>query len=224
METDIKIALADDEALFRKGIEMILRRKKNIKIINDFANGKELLLYLKNCNNLPDIIIVDINMPVMNGVETAKAIHTEFPDIKVIALTSYDSIGFVTNMIEVGAASYLVKNTSPTELITAIEEVYSTGFYYNEMVLKVINEYLAAPRRPRSRLCDEQLTNRELEVLKLVCKQHSAAEIAEKMFVSIRTIEGHRANLLRKTQCKNVIGLIAYALINNYVSIEDLQV
>jgi DNA-binding NarL/FixJ family response regulator len=126
-------------------------------------------------------------------------------------------------MIDVGAASYLVKNTTPQELMTTINEVYANGFYYNDEVLQVIHEYLISPKKKvKSRYLDEQLTNREVEVLKLICKQYSGAEIAEKLFLSTRTVEGHRNNLLRKTECKNMIGLIIYAINNEYVTLESL--
>ncbi|MFD2603438.1 response regulator transcription factor [Flavobacterium suzhouense] len=223
---NIKIALADDEVLFRKGISFLLQRKKNIDIIFEASNGEELVSFLReNAGNgtNPDIIIIDLKMPVLNGVEATRIIHDEFPDIKIIALTSYNTRSFVANMIEVGAASYLVKNTTPQELMTTITEVYDNGFYYNDDVLQVIHEYLISPKKKtKSRYLDEQLTNREIEVLKLICKQHSGAEIAEKLFLSVRTVEGHRNNLLRKTECKNMIGLIIYAINNEYVTLESL--
>lgn len=223
---NIKIALADDEVLFRKGISFLLQRKKNIDIIFEASNGEELVCFLRenaiNGTN-PDIIIIDLKMPVLNGVEATRIIHDEFPGIKIIALTSYNTRSFIANMIEVGAASYLVKNTTPQELMTTITEVYDNGFYYNDDVLQVIHEYLISPKKKtKSRYLDEQLTNREIEVLKLICKQHSGAEIAEKLFLSVRTVEGHRNNLLRKTECKNMIGLIIYAINNEYVTLDSL--
>lgn len=223
---NIKIALADDEVLFRKGIAFLLQRKKNIDIIFEGSNGQELISFLReNSHNgtNPDIIIIDLKMPIINGVEATKIIHEEFPEIKIIALTSYNTKSFIANMIDVGAASYLVKNTTPQELMTTISEVYTNGFYYNDDVLQVIHEYLISPKKKvKSRYLDEQLTNREVEVLKLICKQFSGAEIAEKLFLSTRTVEGHRNNLLRKTECKNMIGLIVYAINNEYVSLESL--
>jgi len=223
---NIKIALADDEVLFRKGIAFLLQRKKNIDIIFEACNGEELVSFLRENNHNgtnPDIIIIDLKMPVLNGVEATKIIHDEFPDIKIIALTSYNTKSFIANMIDVGAASYLVKNTTPQELMTTITEVHANGYYYNDDVLQVIHEYLISPKKKvKSKYLDEQLTNREVEVLKLICKQYSGAEIAEKLFLSTRTVEGHRNNLLRKTECKNMIGLIIYAINNEYVTLESL--
>jgi DNA-binding NarL/FixJ family response regulator len=223
---NIKIALADDEVLFRKGISFLLQRKKNIDIVFEASNGEELVCFLrenKHNNTNPDIVIIDLKMPVLNGVEATKIIHEEFPEVRIIALTSYNTKSFIANMIDVGAASYLVKNTTPQELMTTINEVYANGFYYNDEVLQVIHEYLISPKKKiKSRFLDEQLTNREIEVLKLICQQYSGAEIAEKLFLSARTVEGHRNNLLRKTECKNMIGLIIYAINNEYVTLEGL--
>ena len=222
----IKIALADDEVLFRKGIAFLLQRRKNIDIIFEASNGEELVAFLRenhvNGTN-PDVIVIDLKMPVLNGVEATKIIHAEFPEIKVIALTSYNTKSFVANMIDVGAAAYLVKNTTPQDLLTTINEVYENGFYYSDEVLQIIHEYVASPKKKnKSKYLEEQLTNREVEVLQLICRQYSGAEIAEKLFLSARTVEGHRNNLLRKTECKNMIGLIIYAITNEYVTLESL--
>lgn len=222
MSNNIKIVLADDEALFRKGIAFILEKQKNIDVLFEASNGQELITFLSEQVSLPDIVIVDLKMPVLNGVETTKILRSTYPDIKIIALTSYHTKSFIANMIDVGAVSYLVKNTTPQELITTINEVYTTGFYYNEYVLQIIHECIIPKKKTKSRFDDEQLTNREVEVLKLICKQYSGIEIAEKLFLSSRTVEGHRNNLLRKTECKNMIGLIIYAIQNEYVSMENL--
>lgn len=226
MGDTIRIALADDEVLFRKGISFILQRKKGIDVIFEASNGEEMVSFLRENrrnNSNPDIVIMDLKMPVLNGVEATRIIHEEFPEIKIIALTSYNTKSFIANMIDVGAASYLVKNTTPQDLLTTIHEVYENGFYYNDDVLQVIHECLISPKKKsKSRFLEEQLTNREVEVLKLICKQNSGAEIAEKLFLSIRTVEGHRNNLLRKTECKNMIGLIIYAINNEYVTIDSL--
>lgn len=225
MSSQIKIALVDDEALFRKGISFLLQRKKNIEIVFEASNGQELITYLKEEEerNHPDIIILDLKMPLLNGVEATKIIHNDYPGIRIIALSSYDTKSFIANMIDVGASAYVAKNTTPQELLTTINEVYTTGYYYNDHVLSIIHECLISPnKKPRSRFDGEQLTAREVEVLKLICKQYSAGEIAKELFLSSRTVEGHRNNLLRKTECKNMIGLIIYAIQNEYVSVDNL--
>lgn len=223
MDGIIKVVLADDEVLFRKGISFILQRKKNIRIIFEASNGGELIEFLRATPELPDIVLLDLKMPVMNGVEATKIIHSEFPQVRIIALSSYDTKLFIANMIDVGAAAYLVKTTTPEELLTTISKVFEKGYYYNEAVLGIIHNYVITPKKKvKSRFDEDQLTLREIEVLKLICMQYSGAEIAKELFLSVRTVEGHRNNLLKKTECKNMIGLIIYAIQNDYFTVESL--
>ncbi|AXG74388.1 DNA-binding response regulator [Flavobacterium arcticum] len=223
MNTVVKIALADDEVLFRKGISFILQREKNMNVIFEASDGQDLIGKLEE-NPSPDIIIMDLKMPNINGVEATKIIRNSHPNIKIIALTSYNTKSFIANMIDVGAVSYVMKNTTPRELLTTINEVQNSGYYYNDYVMKVIQEYLISPRKKvvKSRFDDEQLTKREVQVLKLICKQYSGQEIANELCLSARTVEGHRNNLLRKTECKNMVGLIIYAIQNDFVSLENI--
>ena len=132
MDTKIKIVIVDDEALFRGGLTFILKREPNFTILNENSNGQELLAFLRSTNELPGIILIDLKMPIINGVEATKIIRKEFPGIKIIALTSYDSKSFIANVIDAGAVSYLLKNASPTELIHTINEVAIKGFYYSD--------------------------------------------------------------------------------------------
>ncbi|MFM9988775.1 response regulator [Flavobacterium sp.] len=225
MDDKIKIILADDEILFRKGISFLLQREKNIEIIFEVSNGSELLSFLKESTIHPDIIMMDLKMPLLNGVEATKIINNDFPKIKIIALTSYDSKSFIANMINIGAASYLIKNSTPTEMIETINEVSEKGFYYNENVLQVIHDGILASNTKLKSIFDEDyLTNREKEVLQLICKQLSTNDIAEKLFISNRTVDGHRNNLLLKTESKNVAGLVVYAIQNKIISIDNLSI
>ncbi|GAA4772810.1 MULTISPECIES: response regulator transcription factor [Flavobacterium] len=224
MKNKIKIILADDEVLFRKGISFLLEREQNFEIIFEVSNGKELVSFLRESTIHPDIIMMDLKMPFLNGVETTRIIMEEFPDVKIIALTSYDSKSFIANMINIGAASYLVKNTTPSDMIKTINEVYEKGVYYNDQVLKIIQEGIATNlnRQNKSQFDEDYLTNREKEVLVLICKQMNTHEIAEKLFISPRTVEGHRNNLLLKTESKNVAGLVVYAIQNKMITVDDL--
>ena len=211
----------DDEILFRKGISFLLGREPNIDIIFEASNGDELISFLQNNkNNHPDIIIMDLKMPGINGVEATKIIHVEFPKLKIIALTSYDSKSFVANMIDVGAVSYLIKNATPQELIITINEVAEKGFYYTDYVMKIIQDDVLNAKKTKSALDNNFLTAREFEVLKLICSQKSTAEIAEKLFISPRTVEGHRNNLLLKTESRNIAGLVVYAVQNEIMDFE----
>lgn len=220
MDATIKIVLVDDEILFRKGISFLLEKEKNIKVIFEASDGSELISFLKESSIHPDIIIMDLKMPILNGVEATKLIRNEFPKIKIIALTSYNSKSFVANMISVGAVSYLVKNATPQELLRTINEVAAKGFYYDEFVMKNIQDNTCVSKNIKSHLDNNFLTSRELEILKLICEQKNTVEIAEKLFISPRTVEGHRNNLLLKTESKNIAGLVVYAIQNEITLIQ----
>jgi DNA-binding NarL/FixJ family response regulator len=213
----IKLLLADDEELFRKGISFLLQMQDNIQILYEANNGSEVLEYLKSSSIHPDIILMDLKMPMLNGVEATKLINKEFPSIKIIALTSYNTKSFIANMIEIGAASYIVKNSTPEEMITTINQVIEKGFYYNEEVLNVIQENLITNNRKNIFFEDIILTKREREILELICNQKSTQQIAEKLFISPRTVEGHRNNLLLKTDSQNSAGLVVFAIQNKIV-------
>lgn len=219
MKNNIKVLLVDDEVLFRKGIAFILEREEDIEVVYEASNGKELIDFLETTTEHPDIILTDLKMPLLNGVEATKLIHVNFPNIKIIALSSYDSKSFVANMIDLGAVSYLVKNATPQELLKTIREVHNVGFYYNNYVMEVIKETVLDSANKRS--FEIVLTNRENEVLQLICDQKTTAEIAEILFLSPRTVEGHRNNLLLKTTSKNIAGLVVFAIQNKIILIYD---
>lgn len=214
MNDKIKIILVDDEILFRKGISFLLEREKNLEIIFEASNGNELISFLQSNSNHPDIIMMDLKMPVINGVEATKIIRKDFPEIKIIALTSYDSKSFVANMIDVGAVSYLIKNATPQDLLTTINEVALKGFCYTDYIMEIIKEDVLTNKKVKSNFDSTFLTKREIEVLKLICFQKSTVEIAEQLFISPRTVEGHRNNLLLKTESRNIAGLVVYAVQN----------
>ena len=214
MNDAIKIVLVDDEVLFRKGISFLLQRESNIEIVFEASNGEELISYLNKTAAKPDIIIMDLKMPVLNGVEATKIIRKIFPEIKIIALTSYDTKSFIANMIQVGAVAYLIKNTTPKALLHTIDQVAKKGFYYNENVLETIKETILSSKKPKSNLETGFLSPREIEILQLICQQKTTAEIAEELFLSPRTVEGHRNNLLLKTESRNIAGLVVYAIQN----------
>ncbi|SEG39949.1 response regulator transcription factor [Flavobacterium urumqiense] len=215
MNNTIKIIVVDDEILFRKGISFLLEREKNLEIIFEASNGNELISFLKTNNDHPDIILMDLKMPIINGVEATKIIRQDFPEIKIIALTSYDSKSFVANMIDVGAVSYLIKNATPHDLVTTINEVALKGFYYTDYIMKIITEDVLTNKKVKSNFDSNFLTKREIEVLKLICFQKSTVEIADQLFISPRTVEGHRNNLLLKTESRNIAGLVVYAIQND---------
>jgi DNA-binding NarL/FixJ family response regulator len=221
MNKTTKIILADDEDLFRKGIFYLLK-EHGFDIIFEASNGTELVEYLQQHSHHPDVVLMDIKMPGLNGVEATKQITQLFPAIKIIALSSYITPTFITNMLQVGAVSYIPKNASPQEMITTIINVVATGYYYNALMRQHISQdKLKAAQNLKSLYDDNLLTKRETEVLQLICKQKSATEIAEILELSPRTVEGHRNNLLIKTDSKNVAGLVVFAIRNNFIALDD---
>lgn len=216
----IQVALADDEALFRKGMKLLLEDYEGISVILEAQDGAQLLQLLQQAPTLPDVLLLDMKMPNLNGVDTAKALQEQFPSIKIIVLSTYFSKAFIVNMIELGAGSYLPKNANPDEVVATIREVYNHGFSYNQAVLEVIRDNMLQKSKPKMPLSfGVEITSREKEILQLICEEYTTGEIAEKLFISPRTVDGHRNNLLEKLGCKNVAGLVVYAIQHQLVKI-----
>ncbi|GAA3508283.1 two-component system response regulator YxJL [Aquimarina addita] len=207
----IKLAIADDETLFRQGITFILDKEVNIEICIQAENGNDLIKQLDHTKELPEVILMDLKMPDLNGVEATKIVKKNFPEIKIIALTSYYTKPFIHKMIQQGAVAYLAKNATPTEVIYTINQVALKGFYYNQHVMEILEDASLKSTTKRKN-SDEFLTSREREILKLICEQKTTAEIGEQLFISPRTVEGHRNNLLVKTGAKNIAGLVIHAI------------
>ncbi len=218
----INLAIIDDEALFRRGIRLILEDYDDFHILMEAENGQALLEQLRISPQLPDILLLDLQMPVLDGIESTKILHKEFPRQKIIILTTHYSKAFIINMIELGAASYLAKNSRPDHVAMTIREVYQKGFSYDEKVMEVIRDNMVGgyASRPVS-FGPVKLTRRELEILQLICDQYTTAEIAERLFISPRTVDGHRNNLLEKTGSKNTAGLVVYAIQNKIIEVNE---
>ena len=209
----IKLALADDQNLFRKGMSMLLRELDGMEVTLECANGKDLL---KAIGVVPvDIVLLDLEMPVMDGVETMKRMRTDHPEVKVLVLSMHSEEKFIVHMMELGANGYLLKTAEAAEVETAIRSVAESGYYFSDMVSQVMLQGLVKKDkvRPYFNVVDP-LSERELEVLKLICAEKTTPEIAEQLFLSPRTVEGHRNNILLKTGARNVAGLVVFAMTN----------
>lgn len=221
-----KVAITDDETLFRKGLKGILEDIEGIEVIMEAGNGQELLdqLHARTVNNepLPKLLLLDLQMPVLNGIETAKRLQKEFPDISFIVLSTHFNKAFVLNMIEMGASSYIPKNADPDDMEDTILKVIEKGFHYSDAVMKIVMENMRTKKKPKATFSDN-ITPREQEILQLICEQYTANEIAEKLFISRRTVEAHRNNLMMKLNCKNIAGLVAYAVQYELVRINPSQ-
>ena len=209
---NIKVAIADDQKLFRKGMAALIGSFEHIDLLFEAENGRELLDLCKSEMIKPDVIILDLSMPVLNGLETLKILKEDFPSIRVIILTIHEAENFVLSTIQAGANGYLAKNAEPEEVEIAIREVFKNDFHFTMAMLQLMRTGLVKKTQSIVLENENKLTKREQEVLILICKQYSSAEIAEKMFLSNRTVEGHRNNLLLKTGSRNTAGLVVYAL------------
>ncbi len=207
----IRLALADDQLLFRRGMALLLRDMAGVQVVLECSNGAELLTGIES--NPIDIVLLDLEMPVMDGMETIRRLRSEFPAVKVIVLSSHDEEKFIAHLMELGANGYMLKTAEPDEIDTAIRSVAQSGYYFSELVSKVMLVGLVKKQKVRPTFNDiDPLSERELEVLRGICQELTTTEIAERIFVSPRTVDFHRNNLLLKTGARNAAGLVVYAM------------
>jgi len=213
---EIKVAIADDHKIFRKGVILSLRSYTNLKFIMEADNGEELLAKIPESQ--PDVILCDLKMPIKDGIDSTKLITKNFPNIRVIILTMYEDERFVGHLMDCGAAGYLLKNTEPSEIRKAIMDVMRTGFYLNPFVNKVLIKKNYSKQKFNPSLTTEVvLSEREKEVLTLVCMEFTASEIAAKMDISSRTVEAIKDRLMERFGVKNSVGLVFYAMKNSLI-------
>ena len=201
----IKTIIADDHQIIIDGIKSILATEKNIAVIGEAANGEEVLDMIKR--EKPDLVIMDINMPQVDGIEATLNIRRKYPGIKVLILTMYNDAGFIKKMAEAGAHGFILKNTGSKELMLAIHLVMEGNTYYEQ---KVMDALVKSYQRPKEDLV--KLTKRETDVLSLLAEGLTTPEIAEKLFIATHTVESHRKNLLSKCGQKTSAGLVKYAM------------
>ena len=207
----IRLALADDQLLFLRGMALLLRDMAGVQVVLECSNGAELLAGIES--NPIDIVLLDLEMPVMDGMETMRRLRSEFPAVKVIVLSSHDEEKFISYLMELGANGYMMKNAEPDEIDTAIRSVAESGYYFSDAVSKVMLHALVKKKQVKPTFHSiDPLSERELEVLRGICQELTTAEIAERIFVSPRTVDFHRNNLLLKTGARNAAGLVVYAM------------
>lgn len=214
MNKEINIAIVDDQNLFRQSLALLVNSIENFSLIAECASGQAFLDTLARFKMQVDIAIIDMDMPGMNGIELNKYLNINHPNIKVIILTVHANEMLISQMITSGAAAYLAKNCDKDELLLTINSVYKSGFYFNADVVKALRNKAGQ----RTTLHDNLnglpiiLSKRERQVLTLICKEFNTAEIAAELFVSIRTVEGHRNRLINKVKCRNIAGLALFAI------------
>ena len=215
----IKVILVDDHRIVRDGIKSILNSTNNIEVIGEASDYEE---FSEKLNSLvPDIVMLDISLPGLSGIEITQIIQEKHPAIKVIILSMYTDDDFIYNALKAGAKSYLPKNTNRHELIEAVEIVYQGGEYFNEFISNIILKSYIKKAKAESTDEDKQalLTNREKEVLTLFAEGLSNQEIAEKLFISIRTVESHKNHIMQKFKLKSVVDLVKYAIRSGIIKI-----
>lgn len=218
----IKIAIVDDHSLFRKGMASLLEESGEFKVIMEAGDGRELLDKL--AESQPEVILLDLNMPVMDGSETLSHLKDQFPDIKVIILSMHQEDAMILHLMKEGAHGYLLKESEPEEVELAIRSVLENGFYFNDNVSRIMLAGLTSKNVVKPRLSGGvELTDREMEVLREVCLGLTNAEIAEKLFLSPRTVEGHRKNIMEKMNVKNTAGMVVYAIKLGWVDPEEID-
>jgi DNA-binding NarL/FixJ family response regulator len=214
-----KIALVDDHKLFREGIKVILEDTTTVEVIIEASNGREFLEALQNSVVKPDVVLLDIRMPILDGYETAKIVLETYLDMKIIILTMHEEERHIIRMIELGVNGYLMKNASSDEVIECIESVMEYDYYFNNKITNIMRKVMMFKGKGVVNTVTYDLTEREIEVLELICKEYTAKEIGEKLFISYRTVEGHRKNLLSKLNVRNTAGLVVFAIKNEIVKI-----
>lgn len=212
----IKVAIADDHKIFRKGVILSLRPFTNIKFVQEASNGEELLEQLPNSE--PDVVLMDLRMPLKDGIETTKVLSKQYPGIHVIVLSMYEDERFVYHMMENGAHGYLLKNAEPQEIRKAIMDVHEKGYYLNNFVNRILLKRSHSRQKTVPSILSEiTLTDKEKEVLQLICMEFTAQEIAQKMEISPRTVEAIKDRLMERFGSKNTAGLVFFAVKNNLV-------
>ncbi|MFK7923069.1 MAG: response regulator [Bacteroidia bacterium] len=221
MSSPIKIALVDDHSLFRQGLRTLMESQSDLAVVLEAGNGQELLDQLTEVEL--DVILLDLEMPQMDGMQTCERVKQLYPELKVLILTMHQDARLIQFMLKQGANGYVTKTAKWDELKKAIHQVMEQDYYFSDLVGLAMLQNLKHPRQGVPSIGPKiSLTKREKEVLDLIAQGANTPEIAEKLFISQRTVEGHRSNLLKRLEVNNIAGLIIKALKLNLIVLEDL--
>ncbi len=217
MNKPIRIALAEDHALFREGLASLLKEEDELLLVFEASNGEELLEGLRK--DKVDIVLLDLNMPVLDGKQTLNLMQAKYPQVRTIVLTMFDTENYIVETIRLGARGFLAKHCSIEKVVDAIYAVHEQGYYFDDEVSKTQLFKLVHDVGIQPSYQNETLSSRESTILELICNEKKNNEIADLLSISVRTVEVHRQNLLKKTNAKNVAGLVIYAIKEGYYSI-----
>lgn len=207
--SQIRIALVDDQQLFRGGLKMILSDYPKFHVVFEASNGRQFLERL--AYEPVDVVILDVEMPVLDGIETLAALRARQSDARVIMLTMHDNDRLINHLMQLGASGFLLKDENAEVVRTAVERVAAEGIFFRDYVSRALLKGARTKTRTDNFLGPD-LSERELEVLALICQEYTSKEIAEQLFISVRTVEGHRRGLQEKTGARNIVGLVLYAV------------
>ncbi len=219
MEKKAGVIITDDHKLFRKGVAALISDLNFVEVLGEAGNGFELLDLLDNKAQKEEtlIVLLDLRMPQMDGPEVFNIIKDKYPEVKVIILTMEDDHQIISHLIQEGVNGYLLKSADPDEMEMALKKVIRNDFYFSGDITEIVMKDLLNHKRG-TKASEINLTSKELDVLKLICKELTAGEIADQLCLSIRTIEGYRAKLFSKTQTRNMAGLVLYAVKNKLIN------
>jgi DNA-binding NarL/FixJ family response regulator len=205
-------------------LEDYFRKVDSVQVVMKAYDGKEFIEQLKQTDKYPDIVLLDLRMKEMDGIETTTYLREHFPEIKIIVMSSHYMSSFMGYMLKTGVNAFIPKEISPDFLTNVIHSVKQHGYYFSEEHVEVMRTQIA-PKVPKPKLTQQEiLSEREMEILKLICQQFTSQEIADKLFIARRTVEGHKGNLLLKTAVKNTAGLVIYAIQNQLIDPDELVI
>ncbi len=213
IKSKLKVYLAEDHNVVRKGMQRLLNSFEQVDVVKDAANGKELLTLIEE--DSPDAVILDVEMPVMSGIEAAKVIADRYPSVKMLVLTMHNEAVFINKLMEIGVHGFLSKSAEPQEVEEALKAIIERDFYHNDIAAKALQQLASKTDHERY----GKLTNREVEIMLLICQELTPGEISERLQISEKTFFNHRANILEKTKSRSNVGLIRYAILNGYFKI-----
>jgi DNA-binding NarL/FixJ family response regulator len=213
-KSKINILVVDDHQLVVDGLKSMLSSEKQYLVKDEALNGQQALEFITAKPDLYQLVITDITMPLMGGIDLCKIIKEKFPHIKVLILSMHNSITIVKDALNAEADGYMLKNTGQEEFLNAIERVLGDGTYFSQDILPIIINLF---QKEKKETLKSTLTQREKEVLELIVQEYTSKEIAEKLFISKQTVDTHRINIMQKTDCKTLVGLIKYAIQSGYI-------